>query len=292
MKIIDQHKEPSTPATFIASVDVELLWGFFNHPEHQMVRMLRNDPSHGRKAFENLLKVFDRHNIQATWAIVGNLVKEQYQNEPLYYGRDMIDKIVSSHTGHEVGYHSLSHRRFSNCSLEVAEAEIIEGVSIAASLGIIFKSFVFPEDSIGHVSLLQKHGFTTYRGPLPKKKQASRGIVNKVSGAIKSRLGAPAIVPSLSDAIWEIPSSMFFSDPFLPFSLVPAAEIGIRRAIKHEQVFHVFLHPENLLARPSLEKKLDNLLAYVAAKRDEGKLRVCTMGELAVSLNEKKKTRE
>jgi len=57
--------------------------------------------------------------------------------------------------------------------------------------------------------------------------------------------------------------------------------------MRSNKIFHVWLHPQNLLQQLSLAKYLDKLLAFVSKKRDEGKIKVMTMGELALHLNSK-----
>lgn len=97
---------------------------------------------------------------------------------------------------------------------------------------------------------------------------------------------APPAEPKWMDGIWEIPSSMFFCDPQIKFSVLPRAKIGLYRAIRSKKAFQVFLHPHNLLMYSSLKDDLDKFLGTVAKKRDEGKIEVMTMGELANYLNE------
>ncbi|RLI88762.1 MAG: hypothetical protein DRO62_03055, partial [Candidatus Altiarchaeales archaeon] len=87
--------------------------------------------------------------------------------------------------------------------------------------------------------------------------------------------------------IWEIRSSMYFCDPQIKFSVLLRAKLGLYRAIRSKKVFHVFLHPHDLLKYPSLKRDLDKFLGIVAKKRDKGELEVMTMRELANYLNEK-----
>ncbi|MCK4733219.1 MAG: hypothetical protein KAT65_12250 [Methanophagales archaeon] len=96
---------------------------------------------------------------------------------------------------------------------------------------------------------------------------------------------APPTEPKWKDDVWMIPSSMFFCDPQIKFSVLPRAKIEIYRAIRSKKIFHVFLHPHNLLVYSSLKDDLDRFLAFVAKKRDEGKIEVMTMGEFGEYLN-------
>ena len=178
-------------STFIVSLDTELIWGHVAYLPSKVVSLMKNDDKKGRGCVDTLLNLFEKYHIPATWAVVGHLFLDHCEKEdgiphkdmprfkedwystdpctdvrrdPLYYGRDIIEKILSNRIEHEIGYHSFSHVIFSECSREVAEAEIKEGIELAKDLGITLKSFVFPESKIGHVNVLKKYGFKVYSG--------------------------------------------------------------------------------------------------------------------------------
>ena len=171
---------------FIISLDTELIWGYAAYPSSGAVSLMKNDDMKVRGCIDLLLNLFEKHNIPATWAIVGHLFLDHceredgiphkdmprfradwyssdpctdIQRDPLYYGKDIVDKILSNRIDHEIGYHSFSHIVFSECSRDVAEAEIKVGDKLAKEFGITFKSFVFPENKIGHMDILKEHGF-------------------------------------------------------------------------------------------------------------------------------------
>ena len=298
---------------FIISLDVELLWGYVATPTHNAVRLMKNDDKKGRDCIDTLLALFEKRNIPATWAVVGHLFLDHCEKEggiphknmprfkedwyhcdpctdikrdPLYYGRDIVEKILSNRIEHEIGYHSFSHVVFSECNREVAEAEIKEGIKSAKKkIGITLKSFVFPDNEIGHVDILKENGFKIYRGENLKRGNMNQNIlIRKFNGGI-NKVIVPLAEPEWKDGIWEIPSSMYFCDPQIKFSVLPRAKLGLYRAIRSKKVFHIFLHPHSLLMYPSLTDDLDKFLALVAKKRDKGELEVMTMGELGEYLN-------
>lgn len=327
-------KKLSDKATFILSLDVELLCGIINDPESKFknrdINLLLNDDTKERGCVDALLNLLEKHCIPATWAVVGHLFldhcecengiphedmprfKEDWysfdpcsdiQKSPLFYGRDIIENILANKIKHEIGYHSFSHVLFSECSREVAEAEIRISEKLAKNFGITIKSFVFPENKIGHVDVLKANGFEIYRGEngivLPLASQFFKARLPIRAGDIRknysirtlhngmSKLIAPPVEPKWMDGIWEIRSSMFFCDPQVKFSVLPRARIGLCRAIRSKKVFHIFLHPYNLLLYPSLKDDLNNFLQIVAKKRDEGKIAIMTLGDIAEVLNEK-----
>ena len=300
-------KELNKP-TFIISLDTELIWGYTAYPLSKVISLMKNDDKKVRGCIDTLLNLFEKHNIPATWAIVGHLFldhcecedgvphkdmprfKEDWyssdpctdiQKDPLYYGKDIVEKILSSRIEHEIGYHSFSHVVFSECSRVVADAETKMGSKLAKEFGITFKSFVFPENKIGHVDVLKENGFKIYRGENLGRYDLNQSfLIRKFNGGIDKMI-APPTEPKWMDGIWEIPSSMFFCDPQIKFSVLPRAKIGLYRAIISKKVFHIFLHPHNLLMYPSLKDDLDRFFGVVSKKRGEGKIKVMTMEEFA-----------
>jgi len=293
---------------FVISLDFELGWGFVLHPEHTTLNLLRDDLQHGRGVVESLLNLFQKFHIPATWAAVGHLLLEQGDGKgliskglpqfkegwlnwdfysqvcssPLYMAPDIIEKILRSPVGHEIGLHSFFHIPFSRCSKAVAEMEVKLGVNLAQKWGIETRSFVFPENSIGHLDILREQGIKIYRGNVPRhRKQASSALIRKVTGAVMIMM-PPSVLPLWKEGIWEIPGSMSFDEQLIPFTTLPKAKIGLVRAIRADRLFHIWIHPWSLLYGRSLFEDLENFLALVAHKRDKGNLQVVTMGEVAV----------
>ena len=300
--------EESNKPIFIISLDTELIWGYIAYPSKEAVSLMKNDSKKVRGCIDILINLFEKHNIPATWAVVGHLFldhcekedgmphkdmprfKEDWyssdpctniQKDPLYYGRDIVEKILSSRIEHEIGYHSFSHVIFSECSREVAEAEIEEGGNLAKEFGITLKSFVFPENMIGHIDVLKENGFKVYRGENLGRYDPSQNILIRVFNFVINKMIAPPAEPKWMDGIWEMPTSMHFYDPEIKFSVLPRAKLGLYRAIRLKKVFHIYLHPHTLLSHSSLKNDLDKFLGIVSKKRDEGKLEVMTMGEFA-----------
>ena len=246
-----------TKPTFIISLDVELLCGIINDPESKSkskcINLLINDDTKGRSCIDTLLNLFEKYNIPATWAVVGHLFldycecedgiphknmprfKENWyssdpctdiQRNPLYYGKDIVEKILSNRIEHEIGYHSFSHVIFSECSREVAEAEIKMGNKLAKDFGIALKSFVFPENKIGHIDVLKENGFKIYRGEnLTHGNMNQNLIIRKFNGGIDKMI-APPTEPKWMDGIWEIPSSMYFYDHKLNLACYQELRLG------------------------------------------------------------------
>lgn len=308
--MVEKLNKPS----FIISLDTELIWGCLTHQLSKIVDLMKADKKKVRGCIDILLSLFEKYNIPATWAVVGHLFLDRceredgvshknmprfreecypfdpctsIQKDPLYYGKDVIEMILSKSIGHEVAYHSFSHVIFSNCSREVAEAEIKEGIRLAKEFGITLKSFVFPKNKMGYIDLLKKYRFKIYRGENLGKYDLNQNFLTREFNGGIDKIIAPPAEPKWMDGIREIPSSMFFYDPQIKFSVLPRAKLGLCQAIRSRKVFHIFLHPHNLLMYSSLKDDLDKFLGIVVEKRDKGKLQVMTMGEFASELNAK-----
>jgi peptidoglycan/xylan/chitin deacetylase (PgdA/CDA1 family) len=299
-------KYPSK-AVFCISLDTELMWGAIQNPGSQSAQLMQNDVSNGRDNIKTLLSLFDRYEINATWAVVGHLFLDRCQKEndrphsqmprhtanwyaidpcsnlqkdPLFYGRDIIETILSSRIRHEIGLHTFSHVPFSKCSRLVAESEIKEGIRAASKLGIVMTSFVFPYNQIGHLDLLKANGFRIFRGQ-------DMGTISRNSpgthlpGRVLNRIFPSPVELHDNQGIWEIASSTIALDKQLHMPLVSRSKIGINRAIKGNKIFHICLHPHDLLYRPALANELDEVLAFVAKKRMAGQIEIRTMTDLA-----------
>ncbi len=299
----------------VMSLDLELAWGFILYPEHKVLAWLQKEPPRARQSLDILLKLLEEYDIPATWLITGHLFfnsgeadkivhpdlpqfKEGWINwehysaikdDPLYCGKDIVKKIVHSPVKHEIGLHGFFHLPLSQCSQEVARAEIELGKMAATNFNLKLMSYVFPENEIGHVNLLKEHGFHIYRGKDVKHwNKDQRLLIRKFNSAIDKILVSPVTILHQGGPL-QIPGSLQFYDPSWQFTLLPRAKLGLNRAIRTGKVFHFWLHPGSILIYKKLAKDLESFLKYIAQKRNAGKLQVMTMGELASACEAKDK---
>ena len=304
-------KLPNKPA-FVISVDTELVWGFIQHPKRSVPALFQNNPERARSAINTLLQLFENYDIKATWAVVGHLFltpgeekdlvssdipqlaegwvpRDFYQSlnyTSLFYCRDIVERIISNPVKHEIGLHGFFHIPFDQCSRDVARAELELGMKAANKLGINPKSYVFPHNEVGHIDVLKENSIQIYRGEdIRRWWDRDRNFIIRTFDSVVHEIIASPTSPSYHHGIWETPSSTGLYDPKLPFTIVPRVKLGINRAIRKNKVFHVWLHPWNLLLSENLEEDLRKIFEFVACKRDEGKLDVMTMGELSTHLN-------
>jgi peptidoglycan/xylan/chitin deacetylase (PgdA/CDA1 family) len=317
---------------FTISLDFELMWGSFDSPKlRRFVSHFGRGGSDGfaetRAIVERLLALFSRYDVRVTWATVGHLFLESCEaragvkhpemprprhswfgrdwyefdpcksqrEEPLWYGRDMVLKILAAEPRHDVGSHSFSHVIFGDagCTREVAEAEVRRCVELAGEFGLKLESFVFPRNRHGYLDVLREHGFSVTRGESPFWFAKFRSRTLRRAGHVLDDLlaftpdcGLPSWSPS---GLWVAPVSMFLQSMDGARRLIPAgsrvrkALKGIERAVRERTLFHLSFHPtENLCFRTDeMFRALEEIVAHAARRRDEGVLEVMTMADIA-----------
>ena len=70
------------PGTLIVSLDFELFWGMLDVCP---LETYQDNVLGGRKAIPQLLELFQKHGIHATWAAVGFLFAENYEEVCRYF---------------------------------------------------------------------------------------------------------------------------------------------------------------------------------------------------------------
>lgn len=292
----------------VLSIDAELAWGFHDLPEPPGRRI-----DAARPAWKRLLALLDEFSIPATWAVVGHLFLEEcdgvhaeHPTSPVWFnsdpggsvvdhddwfGPDLVSGIRAARADHEVASHSFSHVEFGRTmtTQELAVAEVEASIEAAASMNVDLHSFVFPRNDVGHRDVLAAYGFTSYRGARPGRWFDSFAAprAGKLLDATVVRSAPPLVSPTVDEyGLVNLPASLdlfgfegvartlvapVFGDPVLR-----QAKAGIDRAIEGEGVFHMWLHPNNLLVERDFER-LRTVLAYLADRRAATSLSVETM---------------
>lgn len=181
----------------IVSLDFELFWGV------QDTRTQENYKKNilgVERAIPKLLELFRRYNIHATWATVGFMFAEDYdqlkeylpiqQLRPTYVNperttyrclesdvRDKFERtwfyapklieLIAATPGQEIGSHTFSHYycREKGQTLKQFEADMLSAKKIAKDKGYELTSVVLPRNQCEaeYTEVLQKLGFTAYR---------------------------------------------------------------------------------------------------------------------------------
>ncbi len=306
---------------FTLSVDVEGLWGLF------FVRSYVDDPRAaraGREALPRMLDLLAERHLHATFAFVGHLLldhcgpwagpphpemprpaypwydRDWYADdpvsdearEPLWYARSQALAVAAA--GHEVGAHGFAHAILDPTCVPaaVADAEFAAAQRAAQEAGLPpLRSFVFPQNVIGHADRLAAAGFRAYReadGGRPQR-AGPPGGVGRARRLVEHAVGATPYVgrPRVTaEGVVAIPSSY----PLLGregmrravsrASRVARLERGLDAAARDGAVLHVWTHPHAFATAAAFDD-LAATLDAVARRRDRGDVEVLTMGELA-----------
>lgn len=185
---------------FVISLDFELHWGVFDKVKLDSVAKEKFIKTR-EVVIPQLLALFSKYKIKATWATVGFLfakdlrelesffpiLKPEYSDgnlnpyklfnndfpgiseaeNPYHFANSVIRKIKACE-GQEIGSHSFSHFYCleEDVSIDSFEADIISAKSIAKSnFDIDLKSFVFPRNQFNEdfLSVLKKHNYKVVR---------------------------------------------------------------------------------------------------------------------------------
>lgn len=181
--------------TLILSLDFELFWGM---QDGWSLSEYEANVLGGRKAIPQMLELFQKHGIHATWATVGFLFGENEeelrsffpkqlptyekkelssyrcfgaigrneQEAPCYYGASLIGKIAAA-PGQEIGSHTFSHYycREAGQTPEQFRSDMEAAKAIAKSKGYELRSVVLPRNQCEpeYTEILAELGFSSYR---------------------------------------------------------------------------------------------------------------------------------
>lgn len=183
--------------TLIVSLDFELFWGML---DKCALEDYQDNVLGGREAIPQLLKLFRKYDIHATWATVGFLFAENYdelasffpekalrpayENEkldpygefvrigdseeeaPCFYAPSLI-RLVSETPGQEIGSHTFSHYycREKGQTVRQFAADMDAAKAIAERHGYVLTSVVLPRNQCEpeYTQVLRECGFTAYR---------------------------------------------------------------------------------------------------------------------------------
>lgn len=279
----------------VISADLELAWGWrYSKKLEDPLKMALQ----ARGNLPRLIRTFEEYRIPVTWATVGHLMLSScngrshswmrripyfenkrwlfdhgdwFEHDPCtswekaraWYAPDIVEAILDSRAGHEIGCHTFSHIDMSDekCPREVAEDEIRACVDAAAEWGLTLKSFVFAGGTYGNFEVLEEYGFTNYR----------RKLAHDLS------------YPGFDEqGLVVLPSSAELNDDGCGWS----RDYHINRLIKYldratrtRTVCHFWFHPS--MVPWFVYDVLPPVMRHAATLRDKGVLWTQTMGSTA-----------
>ena len=179
----------------LVSLDFELFWGML---DQCALEDYQDHVLGGRTAIPRLLELFQKYDIHATWATVGFLFAENFQelkayfpeqlpsyqqeelspygwferigpdeaSAPCFYGSSLV-RLVSQTPGQEIGSHTFSHYycREQGQTLQQFAADMAAAKKIAADHGYDVTSVILPRNQCerSYTRVFRELGFTAYR---------------------------------------------------------------------------------------------------------------------------------
>ena len=299
--------------TVTLSVDAELGWGWHDLPSPPADRI-----EAGRSGWQRLQALFDEYAVPATWAIVGHLFLDscdgRHEDHPtpdgwfqretgewrarpdLRFGNGLVRELQSASVDHDIGSHTFSHVPLwnSKTNQETARAELERSVETAADRGLSLESFIYPRNRVGHRDLLAECGFSTYRGHRPRTwvdNTETLGTVAKLVRGTVPGTRPPIVEPSIDEfGLVNVPASLYlfgfegrarsvaeavYADP-----MVLKAKRGIDAVADSDGVFHMWLHPNNLVAERDFTR-VEAILSLIDKRRRAGDIDIATMAAVA-----------
>jgi peptidoglycan/xylan/chitin deacetylase (PgdA/CDA1 family) len=211
---------------FVISLDFELMWGV----NEWTVEQYGANVLGARKAIPMLLDLFGERNIHCTWAAVGLLLADTYEDllsnmpdqtpnyddtrisaysclsgigkgeedDPYHYGASLIRRITAC-DNQEIGSHTFSHYYTEEDGQSVSdfERDLAAAKKAAEKFGLNPVSLVLPRNQInmGYIGAMVRNGITSYRGN------------EKIPGCTRPRR-RPAIRSSSACADWRTRTSI------------------------------------------------------------------------------------
>jgi peptidoglycan/xylan/chitin deacetylase (PgdA/CDA1 family) len=298
--------------TVVLSIDAELAWGFHDlddPPQHRI--------GGARDGWRTLLRLCDEYQVPATWAIVGHLMLDDCDGDhathpapdgwfdhewdpdrfprEVRFGDGLVEDVRSAAVDHEVASHTFSHVEF--CTLETSEklarAEATASREAADQRGLDLETFVFPRRKVGHRAVLAAEGFQCYRGRRPTDNRITKGQnpVSKLLRWLALSEPPPLVRPRVDRfGLVNVPASLFLFglrgtphkvfDAFGSDPVVAQAVRGIDAAAVDDGIFHMWLHPNDVLTERD-RRRVAAIFTHLEGVRSETDLEVATMATVA-----------
>ena len=264
--------------TLVVSLDFELFWGML---DVCTLDEYRENVLGGRKAIPQMLALFEKYHIHATWAAVGFLFAQGpeelhaffpecrpgYREEtldpypliskisagdaPCFFAPDLIDLIAQT-PGQEIGSHTFCHYycREAGQTVEEFAADMAAAKAIAKQKGYDVKSVVLPRNQCepAYTEVLRKLGFTAYRD------EENDWIHEKIHFRPLKRLlrladvylpltGLGGYVPKCENGIWNVVGSRMYKPILKPLAFLERVKLArIKAQMRHAAKHNLTFH--------------------------------------------------
>jgi len=257
--------------TFMVSLDFELFWGMLDVCP---LEEYQDNVLGGKKAIPQLLQLFEKYGIHATWATVGFLFADNYEElsrflprlrpgyakpeldgyawfdkigkteetAPCFYAPGLLEQIAAT-PGQEIGSHSFCHYycREKGQTVEEFEADMRSAKAIALSKGYNVTSVILPRNQCEpeYTEVLRKVGFTAYRdeeNDWIHEKIKFRPLLRalRLLDVYFPLTGQGGYVPGYENGIWNLVGSRMYKPIFRKLAFLEGLKL---RRIK-KQMLH------------------------------------------------------
>ena len=252
----------------IISIDFELDWGYNNH-----TNPLTQSEIH--ESLNKLIKLFDKHHVKTTWALVGKLFENEIdnsKNQPQWIKKNLISNPLI-----EIASHTYRHQFLVEISLDDFNEDIFKMKTIAAQNNLVFKSMVFPRNQflIGNIKILKQNQYSHFRNVLEKWYLKTNKFTNE-SRIKRYFINFFELIPFNRDVLVRkivglisVSDSRFFR--FFPDTLIgfilsffyyKVLKFEMKGAFSRGKLYHIWFHPHNIIKAPNGFKQLDLFLTY------------------------------
>lgn len=220
-----------------------------------------------------------------------------YDNPGWYHYPQVLDLIQNAKVEHEIGTHTFTHVYADDpaTTRSIFVSQLAAVKQDFEKYNLVATSIIFPRNEINYLDVLPPQSITAYRGIELNWYHQIPGQLNRAAHYLDRLL---AITPPTYDVtkfvedskLINLPSSQFLLHydgirKWIPtYSRVLQAKRGINAAIKKKQLYHLWFHPHNLGSSDKMFDALEQILAYVATMRDQNKIKVMTMQQVANSI--------
>lgn len=304
----------SAAPVVVLSFDFELRWGLADRLAGDFDRYRRNLEG-VRDAVPALLELFARREIPATWATVGAVACEDWEDyrasapiapryrdprlvhdvaayeaaDPsgrLHFAPELVRAIANA-PWQELGSHTFTHvfvREPGVMQRDVAADALAVRALFERRFGITPKSLVFPRNQVAFVDLLSRHGIDVVRGNAEVwyHEQTSETEESSLVRSFRLLEAFAPIGARTYPAAGRIQRASYFMRLGLP---APAFAVHRRRIcadarrMEPGDALHLWAHPHNFGDDPrATVARLDELLDAVRASRPD--VRFASMGGL------------
>ncbi len=297
---------------FTISIDYEFAWGIADQNLSNKKELIKKEV----EIIQRLIRVFEKYNIPATWAIVSHLLKrgldnypkplnykkkidwfkqypnkEKEQNILWYDSENLIFKIKNSAVHHQIASHSYAHIIYGEKGVnpKAIQYDLKKAQHIHKQNNLDFDTFIFPRNKVAFLDELKKMGIKIYRGNSKRYWNYLPNPFNRAFHLIDYFLPFSFTILPIKEknGLINIPDSMLLISRCGLRKIIPSfcinkkAQNGLIKASSKKEIFHLWFHPSNFICDTENQFQiLENILKKATKLREEGKIKITTLNKI------------